>query len=36
LTNYKFEKFGDYITITKPFILAKNIIMGQLYLDVSG
>ena len=34
--NYKFTKFGDYITITKPQILAKNIIMGQLYIDIAG
>ena len=32
----KFKKYGDHISISKPHVLAKNIIFGTLFIDLDG
>ena len=32
----KFKKFNEHISISKPHVLAKNIIFGGLFIDLDG
>jgi len=32
----KIKKFNEHITISKPHVLAKNIIFGGLFIDLDG
>ena len=36
MNNYILEKYGDYITVTKPDVKIYNIIFGTMYADISG
>ena len=33
--DYFFDKFDDYISVGRPTILAKNIVIGSLYIDIA-
>ena len=36
MTNYNLEKYGDFITVSKPDIKFHNVIFGTLYADLYG
>ena len=36
IQNYILEKYGDFITVTKPEVKIYNIIFGTMYADLIG